>query len=373
MKKRLIALLLCLALGVSMTACGKPEDKVEQTDAPQPTPGETVSAQPSPDASAQPSPEVTPEPTPEAQTVPVRFAVLSGPTGVGAAKLLASNEAGSSLNTYEVTVATDNSEIAGKLTSGELDIACMASNVAANLYNKTGGAVQALCLSTLGVLYILESGEKGFTPTVRSMADLEGETVYATGQGANPEYVLDYLLTQNGLDPETDVEIVWKTPAEIQAALLTGEARYAMLPVPAATAAQIQAKKNENRDVLSVLDLTEEWNNVTPYGVLTMTTVVVRTAFAQEHPELVEAFLEEYGQSIQFVNENVDEAARLVAHFGIVPSEGIAKQAIPDCNLVFVTGEQMRDQIQGYYQVLFMADPAAIGGGIPDDAFYYGI
>ena len=369
MKKRLIAMLLCLALGIGMTACTKSDDRVENTDTPAPTPTGTAPAQTTPTV----TPDPTPEATPDSGKTPVRFAVLSGPTGVGAAKLLASNEAGSSKNAYEVTVATDNSEIAGKLISGDLDIACMASNVAANLYNKTGGGVQALCLSTLGVLYILESSQKGSAPTVSSMADLEGETIYATGQGANPEYVLDYLLTQNGLDPETDVKIIWKTPAEIQAALLTGEARYAMLPVPAATAAQIQAKKSEARDVHSVLDLTEEWNKVTPHGVLTMTTVVVRTAFAQEHPELVEAFLEEYGESIKFVNENVDEAAKLVVHFGIVPAEPIAKMAIPDCNLVFVTGEQMRDQIQGYYQVLFVADPAAIGGGIPDDAFYYGI
>lgn len=376
MKRRIVALLLCLTMGIGMTACTKSDDQVDNTNTPDPTPGETVSADPVPEATGDVTPDATPEPTPEVTSdgnvTPVRFAVLSGPTGVGAAKLLSDNAAGESKNTYEVTVATDNSEIAGKLTNGDLDIACMASNVAANLYNKTNGGIQALCLSTLGVLYILESGEKGFTATINSMDDLAGETIYATGQGANPEYVLDYLLTANDLDPDKDVEIVWKTAQEVQAALLTGEAKFAMLPVPAATAAQVQAKKSENRDVLSVLDLTEEWNSVTEYGVLTMTTVVVRTAFAQEHPELVEAFLKEYSASIQYVNENVDEAAKMVVQFGIVAAEPIAKLAIPDCNLVYVAGEQMRDQIQGYYQVLYMADPASIGGGIPDDAFYYG-
>ena len=367
MKKRLIALLLCLALGVGMTACTKPNDQVENTNTPEPTPNVTV----------EPTPDVTVDPTPEATPVdrgdPVRFAVLSGPTGVGAAQLLADTEAGVSKNAYDVTVATDNQEIAAKLTKNELDIACMASNVAANLYNKTGGQIQALCLSTLGVLYILEGGEKGFTATIDDMGDLMGETIYATGQGANPEYVLDYLLTANGLDPDRAVEIIWKTAAEVQTAMLTGEAKFAMLPVPAATAVQVQANKSEDRAVVSALDLTEEWNKVTPHGVLTMTTVVVRAAFAQEHPEQVEAFLEEYGASIAYVNENVDDAAKMVVQFGIVAAEPIAKLAIPDCNLVFVTGEQMRDQIQGYYQVLYAADPAAIGGGIPDDAFYYGI
>ena len=328
MKKRIVALLLCLTMGIGMTACTKPDNQVENTNSPAAAPSETVGTEPTPATTPDTKPGTVPTPDKE-DTVPVRFAVLSGPTGVGAAKLLADNDAGESKNTYEVTVATDNSEIAGKLTNGDLDIACMASNMAANLYNKTGGDIQALCLSTLGVLYILE-------------------------------------------DPDKDVEIVWKTPAEVQTALLTGETKFAMLPVPAATAAQIQAKKNENRDVLSVLDLTEEWNDVTDYGVLTMTTVVVRTAFAQEHPDLVETFLDEYSASINYVNENVDDAAKLVVQFGIVPAEPIAKMAIPDCNLVYVAGEQMRDQIQGYYQVLYMANPASIGGGIPDDAFYYG-
>lgn len=383
MKKRMIALLLCLALGLGMTACNRPDPQPQVPDTPDAAPSQTVGADPTPQVSPEVTPDAAPdvtlEPTPDpeptsdvADTVPVRFAVLSGPTGVGAAKLLADNEAGETQNVYDVTVAADNSEISAKLINGDLDIACMASNVAANLYNKSDGAVQALCLSTLGVLYILERGEKGFTATVNDLGDLHGETIYATGQGANPEYVLNFLLRESGVDPREDVEIIWKTAAEVQAALLTGEAKFAMLPVPAATAVQIQSKKLEDRDVLSVLDLTEEWNNVTDYGVLTMTTVVVRTEFARENPQVVEAFLEEYRGSIEYVNENVDAASVLVEQFGIVPSAAIAKQAIPDCNLVYVAGEEMRAQIQGYYQVLYKADPASIGGSIPDDAFYYG-
>lgn len=175
------------------------------------------------------------------------------------------------------------------------------------------------------------------------------------------------------MNPDNDVEIVWKTATEVQTAILEGEADYAMLPVPAATAVLIQGKQNETRDVISALDLTEEWNKVSDDSVLTMTTVVVRAGFAQEHPEAVENFLTEYAASIEYVNNNVEDASLLVEQFGIVPKAAIAKMAIPDCNLVFIEGEQMRDQIQGYYQVLFQADPTSIGGGIPDDAFYYGV
>ncbi|MGM9605935.1 MAG: ABC transporter substrate-binding protein [Oscillospiraceae bacterium] len=360
MKKRILALLLCLALGMSLAACGSGESGEQASPSSDASPSQSVS----------PSAEPTPD-EPDAEPTTVRFAVLSGPTGVGAVKLMADAEAGETVGVYDVTMAADNQEIAGKLTNGDLDIACMASNLAATLYNKTDGGVQALCLSTLGVLYILERGEKGFTPTVTNLGDLRGKTIYATGQGANPEYVLNYLLRENGVDPATGVEIVWQTAEEVQAALLTGDAQYAMLPVPAATAAQIKSKQTEDREVVSVLDLTEEWNKVTSDGVLTMTTVVVRTEFAQEHPEAVEAFLQDYQASIEYVNSNVEDAAALVEQYGIVPSAAIAKLAIPDCNLVYIPGEEMRDQIQGYYRVLYEANPASIGGGLPDDAFYY--
>ena len=360
MKKKILALLLCLALGLSLAACGSG--------------GTAEQASPSPDASPSQSVTPDPEPTPDepaAEPTTVRFAVLSGPTGVGAVKLMADNDAGKSRNVYDVTVAADNQEISAKLINGDLDIACMASNVAATLYNKNDGGVQALCLSTLGVLYILERGEKGFTPTVTNLGDLRGKTIYATGQGANPEYVLAYLLRENGVDPEHDVEIVWQTAEEVQTALLTGDARYAMLPVPAATVAQIKAKQTEDREVTAALDLTGEWNKVTSDGVLTMTAVVVRTEFAREHPEAVEAFLQDYQASIEYVNSSVEDAAALVEQYGIVPSAAIAKLAIPACNLVYIAGEEMRDQIQGYYRVLYDANPASIGGGLPDDAFYY--
>lgn len=363
MKNRILALVLALALCLGMTACGS-QSAADADNSSAPTQEQTPAV----------TPEATPEETPEPDPVTVRFGCLSGPTGVGAVKLMADAEAGTTLNAYDVTIAAENTEIAGKLTSGDIDIACIASNVAANLYNKTEGGIQALCLSTLGVLYILERGDKGFEPTIASMSDLAGKTIYATGQGANPEYVLDYLLTANSVDPDADVEMVWlPTGQEVMAQLLTGDAQYAMLPVPVATAVQIQARQTEDRDVVSVLSLTDEWNKVAQDSVLTMTTVVVRTEFAQEHPEAVENFLTEYAASIEYVNTNVEDAAALVEQYGIVAKAAIAKQAIPACNLVFIDGEDMKNQITGYYEVLYSADPAAVGGAVPDEGFYYGL
>ena len=313
--------------------------------------------------SADPTPEPTPtpvEPTP-AEKTEVNFAVLSGPTGVGAAKLLADNDAGTTANHYNVTIAAQNEELTGKLTSGDLDIAALATNVAANLYQKSNGAIQIAALNTLGVLYVLENGD-----SISSVADLAGKTIYTTGQGANPEFVLNYILQQNGLTPGEDVTIEFKTAEEVSAMMIGGQAEVCMMPVPAATTIL-----SKNADVRKALDITQEWDKVAEQGVLTMGCIVVRTAFAQEHPEAVNAFLEEYAASIDYVKENVAEASELVAQYGITGSAAIAQQAIPDCNLVCITGEAVREEIAEYYEMLYAANPDSIGGAMPDDAFYY--
>ncbi|HIY73668.1 MAG TPA: ABC transporter substrate-binding protein [Candidatus Intestinimonas merdavium] len=348
MKRKLLALTLALlTLTGALAGCGQ---KTAETS---PVP-ETAA----PETSAPV--ETTAQPTQEAAGT-VRFAVLNGPTGVGAAKLMADSEAGATSNTYEVEVFTANDQVAAGLTNGEIDIAAVASNVAANLYNKTDGGIQMLAVSGLGVLYILENGE-----SVHTMADLAGRTLYATGQGANPEYVLNYLLTENGVDP-ADVDIQWVTADEITTLMVSGEAELCMLPVPAATAVQLK-----NADVREALDLSAEWDNLQNGSHLTMTTIVARTDFIQENPQAVENFLADYQASVDYVNGDPAAAAELVAGYGITANAQIAEAAIPKCALVFITGpSSMRSAIQGYYEVLYQANPDSIGGGIPDDAFYY--
>ena len=287
--------------------------------------------------------------------------VLSGPTGVGAAKMMADNDAKGEAAPYAFTVAAGNDEVTPALISGEADIACVATNLAGTLYNKDAG-VQVLAANTLGVLYVLEKGN-----SVTSVSALAGKTVYATGQGANPEYILKYVLAQNGLDPEKDVNVQWMTPQEVTAKMAESAGGVCMLPVPAATALMIK-----DPDVRQALDLTEQWNAVAE-SPLVMGCVVARAAFIEEHPETVAAFLAEYEQSVDYMNDpaNLDAAAELVARYAITPSAAVAKRAIPQCNLTFLTGNEMRDAIQGYFEILFQANPAAIGGGMPDDAFYY--
>lgn len=346
--KRLFALALVCAL--MLTACGPK------------TPAPTVEPFPTEGPTATPTAEPTADPT--APPLNVNLALLPGPTGVGAAKLLADNTAGETQNAYNVTIATDNSQITAGLLNGDFDIAAMATNVASTLYQKSDGAIQIACINTLGTLYILG---KGIDDTLNSMADLKGRTIYAFGQGANPEYVLRHLLTENGLDMDKDVTVVWQTLEEVTATMLTGKGELCMLPVPAATALSVKSEGN----IQPVFDLSEEWDAVSD-SRLAMGCIVVRTAFAEEHPEGVQAFLNEYAQSLDYVRANADgPAAQMVADAGLVPSAAIAAKAIPQCNLIYLDGEDMRDAIQGYFFALAEIDPAAIGGSIPDDAFYF--
>ncbi|MEG2098043.1 MAG: ABC transporter substrate-binding protein, partial [Pseudoflavonifractor sp.] len=200
---------------------------------------------------------------------------------------------------------------------------------------------------------------------VKTMADLKGKTIYATGQAANPEYVLNHLLVENGLTPGSDVTIVWKTSEELTALMASGEIDLCMLPVPAATAVLMK-----NKDLRPALDLTREWDALKNGSTLTMGCVVAQTKFIAEHPEALASFLADYAASIDYV-KNSAEAPALVAQFGITPNEQIAKAAIPQANLVCITGGDMQPALQGYYEVLWQAEPKSIGGSIPNDTFYY--
>lgn len=296
----------------------------------------------------------------------VRVTALKGPTAMGMVELMNEAESGAvNGNAYDFTIASAVDEVSPKLVKGETDIAAVPANLAAVLYNNTEGQVEVLAVNTLGVLYIVESGD-----SIDSVEDLRGKTIYASGKGATPEYALNYILTENGIDPEKDVTIEWKSEhAECVAALAEDADGIAMLPQPFVTTAQ--TKKETLR---TALDLTEEWNKIqeSEGTVSTLVTgvTVVRTAFAKEHPEAVADFMEAYQASVSYVTENTDEAAKLIGDYDIVP-EAVAKKALPACNIVCITGDEMKEKLSGYLGVLKDQNPEAVGGELPGDDFYY--
>ena len=293
---------------------------------------------------------------------PVRVSSLMGPTSMGLVKLMNASDNGETAQTYEFTLSGTANEIVPLLTRGELDIAMIPCNLASVLYNNTQGGVRIMAINTLGVLYVVESGEE-----IQSVADLAGKTVYSTGKGTTPEFALNYILAQNGLDPEKDLTIEYKSEAaEVLAALTNDAAAIGVLPQPYVTVALSQ-----DEDLRVALNLTEEWDKVSEDSRLITGVAVVRTAFAEENPEAVETFLSEYAASIEYVNANAEEAAEWIADLGIVPKAPIAQKALPACNIVYIDGEDMQSAVAGYLGVLFEQNPESVGGELPDEAFYY--
>lgn len=295
------------------------------------------------------------------ESVNIRLGGLKGPTSMGMAKLLDDAENGRTANTYTFTMAPSAGELTPQLIKGELDILAVPVNVASILYNQTQGAVQLLAASTLGVLYITEKGGE----TVTDVRSLAGKTLYATGKGATPEYALTYLLAQNGLTLGEDVTVEWKSePSEIVALMAQEEHAIAMLPQPFVTVAQ---GKLEGLRV--ALDLSAQWDTLGLDSRLITAGLLVRKAFADEHPEAVAKFLEEYAASTDYANSNPAETAALVEKLGIV-NAAVAEKALPKCNLVCITGAEMKTAVSGYLQTLYDLKPEAVGGAMPGDGFY---
>lgn len=318
-----------------------------------------------PAAAPPASPAASPSTSPAAEPTTIRIASLKGPTTMGLVHLMDEAEAGAGAEDYQVTMYGTPDEVVPLVVQGAVDVALLPSNLAAVLYNKTlddaDAQIQVAAISTLGVLDILEAGD-----TVHSIADLAGRTVIASGKGASPQYVLEHLLTSNGLDPATDLTIEYRSEhTEVAALLATTPGAIALLPQPFATV--VTAK---DPGIRTALDLTDEWAKVSPDSELVTGVVVVRTAFVEEHPDAVADFLTDYEASTTFTNEHPAEAAVLVAEAGIVPAAPIAEAAIPSSHITFIDGAELKSLLGGYLQVLFDADPASVGGSVPGDDFY---
>ena len=355
--KKLASLLLSAAMLLGLAACGGTSSSV--TASSEATASEAASS--SAASSEAASSEAAAEENILSTTDSVRIAGLKGPTTMGLVNLLPMQEDGSANLSYDLQLYGTADEIVPLLTKGELDMAAIPANLAATLYQKTEGAIQVMAVNTLGVLYVVEKGD-----TVQSVADLAGRTILSTGKGTTPEYVLRYILTQNGIDPDQDVTIeFYSEAAEVTAQMAVAEDAIAVLPQPYVTSASMQD------DTLRVaLDLTAEWEKVCDTQLITGVTVV-RTAYAEEHPDVVAAFLEDYAASAEAAGADLDGTAALCEEQGVVAKAAIAKAALPACNIVCITGEEMKADVAGYAQVLYDADPAAVGGAMPDDGFYW--
>ncbi len=356
MKKKMIALMMSLALSAAfMTGCGSgsTKDTVAEKNA---NTGEEINSEESTDTQEE-------QTSTEHDKVEVHVGSLKGPTSMGLVSLMKQAENGETTNSYQFTMAAAADELLPKMISGELDIVLVPANVASVLYQKTQGAVSVIDINTLGVLSMV-SGDS----SIQTMADLQDKTIYLTGKGTTPDYVLQHLLTENGLTTE-EVTLEYKSEAtEVAVLLAENPEAIGVLPQPFVTAACMQ---NENLSV--VMDLNTEWDTLQGENGSSMVTgvTVVRKEFLTEHPQAVADFMADHKASAEYANENVEEAAELVAAAGIIEQAPVAVKAMPKCNITYIDGEKMKNALSGYLEVLFEQDAASVGGSLPAEDFYY--
>ena len=297
--------------------------------------------------------------TPVSEDVTIRVGSLKGPTTMGLVNLMKASEDGTAKGTYEFRMETQPDVIAAAFASGELDIALVPANLGATLYKKTEGKTKALYVNTLGVIYCVTADE-----SIHSIKDLAGKTVLSTGQGATPEYALAYLLQENGI---TDCQVEFKSEAtEIAALLAEDPMQIAILPQPFVTVAEKQ-----NEALKTAFSLTDEWDALGKDSKFLTGVTIVRSDFMEAHPEAVQTFMEEAKASAEKAVSDVDGTAELVASYGIIEKAPIAKLALPQCNIVFMDGAEMKSALSGYLQTLFDQNPKSVGGAMPGEDFYY--
>ena len=306
---------------------------------------------------------------PKTETPTINVYTLNGTTGFGMAKLMSDAKAGTTTEKYNFSVQSDASVVTSALLSGSADIAALPTNAAANIYNKSEGGVVVLAVNTLGCLYLLTNQNAA----VNSFADLQGKTVYVPAQ--NPTFIFTYLCKQNGLEVGKDITIdstTYAQPAALKDAVAAGAVEIAVLPEPMVTIAINAAKSANNGTVITnAMDLTAEWNKVSQKDSLVQGCVVVRRAFLEQYPEAVENFLKEYKASIEYLSTNLDSAAQMIVDNGIFTNAGVAKKALPNCNVCFLDGAAMKSAMETYLGILHGIAPASIGGKLPADNFYY--
>ena len=290
------------------------------------------------------------------EKVTLNAAALKGPTGLGIVKMMEDN---SGNDEYSFMLAGTADEIKGKLLNGELDIAAVPTNLASVLYNKTEGKIKIAAVTTLGVLYLMENGN-----SITQISDISDKTIYASGMGSAAQYVFEYILRKNGLDPEKlDIQYVAEHSA-LASMMVSEQAAIAVLPQPF-----VSSVLEKNSNVRIALDLQEEWKKVTE-APLAMGCVVVRSEYAEQNPKAVADFLEQYKKSSEYAVNNVKEAAALSDKYGIM-TQSAAEAALPYCNIVFLQGEEMKTVSSLFLKVLFEQNAASIGGKEPDENFYY--
>ncbi len=340
--KKILTLILIAAILVTLVACTE--------KAPVETTGKTDNIS-------------TPD-SPLDKELEIRVSVLSGTTGMGAAPLIKSAKDGNEELNYKFSIATAADQIGPGIIKGEIDIAAVPTNLAATLYNKTEGKIQVLAGNTKGVLYLLSKDT-----SIKTVNDLKGKTVHVPGKGTNPEYLLRYVLEANGLKVGSDVTIdyTYTSPDELKSAVsATDTVKIALLPEP-----KVSAATSKTPELKAVIDITKEWNTVSNGTDLLQGCIIARKEFVDAHPNEVAEFMKQYKNSVESVIADPKASSLIIEEVGIIPKAALAEKAIPNCNLCFITGEELKEALNKLFTELYALEPQSVGGAVPNDGIYY--
>jgi len=359
--KKVLSAVLAMLMLVSFTACANQPAASSSSQ----TSSDVVSSDASSDVTSDVSSDISSDVSSDVtvdKDLEVKVMTLSGTTGFGMASLMDAASKGNAQLNYTFSVETDASNVLTALVNGSTNIAALPTNAAATVYKKTEGKVKLVALNTLGVLYLLKNSDV----EIASFEDLKGKTVYAPAQ--NPTFIFQYLCEKNGLKVGEDVIIdnTYAQPADLRTAFAAGDIEIAVLPEPMVTIA-----KSANENVQVALDLTKEWDKVSPEGSLVQGCVVARADFIDNHKAEMDKFLEEYEASVNHLLTDADAVSQMIETTGIFNKAAVAKKAIPNCNVCFIKGADMKARMEDFFEIMFAVAPASVGGAIPDDNIYY--
>lgn len=290
----------------------------------------------------------------------VTIAGLKGPTSIGMIKMI--DETAMNSQDYKVEYIAESAPdaLTAKIINGEIQISSVPANLASVLYNKTEGEIQLMAVNTIGNLYIVGTDE------ISSLADLEGKTLGMSGKGSTPDFAMNYILKQNGLEGKVELDYS-PDHATLAQSVIAGDTGIALLPQPFVTQTMMK-----NSDVKMLVDLNEAWEEASSgASQLYMGCIVVNKEFAENNKEFVAEFLKEYEASVDWVIENPKDASLLVEKNEIMPSAAIVEKAIPYCGISYVSAQEAKTGLNDFFKILFDSNPSSIGGKLPDDAFYF--
>ena len=312
---------------------------------------------PTPDENA----EETPMPEePASEPVNVTIAGLKGPTSIGMIKMIDEKALKSDKYNVEYIQESAPDSLTGKIINGDIQISSVPINLASVLYNKTQGKVQLLAVNTIGNLYIVG------TEDISSVSQLEGKTLGMSAKGSTPDFAMNYILKQAGLEGKTELNYALDH-ATLAQSVIAEDTRVALLPQPFVTQTTLK-----NPNVKMLIDLNEAWNDATGgKSELFTGCIIINKEFAENNPEFVDEFLKQYENSVNWVLKNQKEASVLTAKHEIMPDAVLVEKALPYCGITFRKAAEAKESLNNFYQILFDSNPASVGGSMPDDEFYF--